>query len=495
MLVYKKNGELLWKKYTDEDVYFEVRFSHDGKYLAVGDRGGYVHLLDATDGTEIWKKFTRGQVRAIEFYDDTSHVFVGSGDDNVYLFDIHGNEKWKTYVHSWPYGFIATTRGNDYSAAGGHMGYLHLLDKNGKNLWSYEADGGFRWAEIGPAASFVVGGTRSELSFLDSKGKILWKGYDSVSGATTKDKKYILSGNQKGELELRNLNGTILWAHRTGEMEPGKDVRFAYISDDASVIVGAIKNGEIYFFKGGITQAPAQPPTQNSTPTPERNKSSDREPANSKDSPQPPRPPVQKSERGVFPPENDVARPFGEEQPPLSHKIVVPYFGNDTEIIGVVDPRDMDRTTIRGIRLQGMETESARLEINGVGVRDWNQKTKDAVRAHLEKNDTRNDQNDFGLYVALRAIEKESVRDIVVYERNTDATKDPVVSVDYQTTVKVFGFLKRNVTAHALVFTNDSTDYAYDAPWYVRWFSTKDDQTEFTDVAREVKKKLDATAY
>ena len=136
------------------------------------------------------------------------------------------------------------------------MGYLHLLDKDGKDLWAYEAEGGFRWAEIGPEASYVVGGTRSELAFVDSQGKVLWKGYDSVSGATTKDKKYIVSGNQKGELELRDTKGTILWEHRTGMMEPGKDVRFAYISDDASHIVGAVRTGEIYFFKGEISPAP-----------------------------------------------------------------------------------------------------------------------------------------------------------------------------------------------------------------------------------------------
>jgi len=115
---------------------------------------------------------------------------VGSGDDHVYLYDSNGNKKWKTYVHSWPYGFIATTPGNEFSAAGGHVGFLHLIDKNGKDLWSYETDGGFRWAELGPDASFVVGGTRSELVFLDRQGKVQWKGYDSVSGAITKDRKY-----------------------------------------------------------------------------------------------------------------------------------------------------------------------------------------------------------------------------------------------------------------------------------------------------------------
>ena len=253
VLVFKSDGKLVWKNFLDNIPFQEVKFSHDGKFIAVGDTEGYVYLLDAVDGREIWKRFTRGQVRAIRFYDDDSHLLVGSGDDHVYLFDIKGNNKWKTYVHSWPYGFIAATPGNEFSAAGGHVGYLHLLDQNGKDLWTYEAYGGFRWAEIGPKASFVVGGTRSELAFLDAQGKVLWKGYDSVSGAMTKDKKYIISGNQRGELELRDTGGTILWEHRTQLLEPGMDMRFSHISEDATVIIGAAKTGEVYFFKGGIS--------------------------------------------------------------------------------------------------------------------------------------------------------------------------------------------------------------------------------------------------
>ena len=254
VMLYKSTGELVWKKFLDTIAFHEVKFSHDGRLIAAGDAEGYVYLLDAADGREIWKRFTNGQVRAITFYDDDSYLLVGSGDNNVRLFDIKGNEQWKSYVHSWPYGFIATTHGNAFSVAGGHIGVLHLLDKNGKDVWSYEADGGFRWAEIGPEASFVVGGTRSELAFLDAQGKVRWKGQDSVSGAATQDGAYIVSGNQKGEIELRDITGTILWEHRTQDMEPGRDVRFVHISDDKQFITAAVKTGEVYFFKGGLNE-------------------------------------------------------------------------------------------------------------------------------------------------------------------------------------------------------------------------------------------------
>jgi WD40 repeat protein len=211
-------------------------------------------LLNAADGTEIWKKFTRGQIRGIKFYDDDSHILVGSGDGYLYLFDINGNEKWKTYIHSWPYGFIATTPGNDLSAAGGHMGYLHLIDKNGNDLLAYEAEGGFRWAEVAPDGSFMVGGTRSEIALVEKSGKVILRGNDAVSGAMTKDGKYIMSGNQKGGLELRNNKGTLLWEYTTGNQEYGKDVRLSYISDDVRFIVGATKTGEVYFLNGGISK-------------------------------------------------------------------------------------------------------------------------------------------------------------------------------------------------------------------------------------------------
>ena len=40
------------------------------------------------------------------------------------------------------------------------------------------------------------------------------------------------------------------------------DMRFSYISDDATVIVGAAKTGEAYFFSGGISQVPLKAETQ-----------------------------------------------------------------------------------------------------------------------------------------------------------------------------------------------------------------------------------------
>jgi|GEM_PF-6077061 outer membrane protein assembly factor BamB len=258
VLIYKKSGELVWKKFLEDVAFHELRFSNDGRFVAVGDALGNLYLLNAADGAEIWKKFTRGQIRGIKFYDDDSHILVGSGDGYLYLFDIDGNEKWKTYIHSWPYGFIATTPGNDFSAAGGHMGYLHLIDKNGNDLLAYEAEGGFRWAEIGKDGSFMAGGTRNEFVLVKKSGKVVLKGPDAVSGAMTKDGKYIISGNQKAGLELRNNKGTLLWEYKTEGQEYGKDVRLSYISDDAKFIVGATKTGEVYFFKGGISQMPSE---------------------------------------------------------------------------------------------------------------------------------------------------------------------------------------------------------------------------------------------
>ncbi len=261
LYLYDRNGGLVWKKFTIDDSFQEVKISNNGKYLAVGNSlAGNVYLLNTADGTELWKGFAEGQVRAIRFYDDDSHIIVGSGSGYIYIFDINGNLKWKAYVHSWPYGFIAT--GNNYLATGGHMGFLHFFDKNGNELWNYETYGGFRWADIGN--NFTVAGTRSELVFLDGTGNVVWKDSNSMSGMLSQDGRFILTGDQGGQVQLRNLNGTILWQYPEASYQVyGKDVRFSYITKDNSRIISSTKTGDLYFFEGNVSGVTVVQPSTN----------------------------------------------------------------------------------------------------------------------------------------------------------------------------------------------------------------------------------------
>jgi hypothetical protein len=257
--LFTKNGQLVWSRFLRKDGFREIRISNNGRYIATGDTVGNLYLLHRENGEIIWQRFVNGQVRAIKFYDDDSHLLVGSGSGHLYLYDINGNLKWKVYVYSWPYGFIATTPDWLYVAVGGHMSFLLFISNEANErasvLWTYETSGGFRWADISPDASFVVAGTRRELVLLDRDGRVLWKDrgfasggiWGSISGMITPDGKHILSGDI-GRISIRNLRGTVLWRYR----ESGRgDVRFSYITSNGSKIVAATLDGYLYFFERG----------------------------------------------------------------------------------------------------------------------------------------------------------------------------------------------------------------------------------------------------
>lgn len=267
--LFDKNGQLVWSRFPTGDPFREIRISNNGKYIATGDITGNLYLLYRENGETAWQSFVGGQVRAIKFYRDDSHLLVGSGSGYIYLYDINGNLKWRMYVYSWPYGFIATTPDYSYVAAGGHLSFLPFIhneaNESASVLWTYETSGGFRWAEISPDTSFVVAGTRYGLVLLDRDGQILWedRGFvssgsrGSMSGMITPDGKHILSGDQGGQVSIRNLRGTVLWIYGEGGESVGRDVRFSYITSDGSKIVAATLDGYLYFFEGEWATTPS----------------------------------------------------------------------------------------------------------------------------------------------------------------------------------------------------------------------------------------------
>lgn len=69
----------------------DVRFSHDGQYIGVGSKGGYVYLIDTESKAIEWKhKIPEGRVSKIAFTND-GKLIAGeeSKDGNIYCFDIN----------------------------------------------------------------------------------------------------------------------------------------------------------------------------------------------------------------------------------------------------------------------------------------------------------------------------------------------------------------------------------------------------------------------
>ena len=116
---------------------------------------------------------------------------------------------------------------------------------------------------------------------------------------------------------------------------------------------------------------------------------------------------------------------------------------------------DSDSDTIGDIDELEVSGES-RVSVNGDVVRSWDPETKDAVRARLETSINRNDANDFGLRVAMQAVENEEIKTIEVGENTARIT--------FETELKVLGFIKANVTAEVVADSNGEVRTSY--PWW-----------------------------
>ena len=102
-------------------------------------------------------------------------VYVGSGDDHVYAYDLaNGKEKWK-YMGTGPFKASPAVKG-DRVYVGDQAGIFHAIDaKTGKAVWTYKSNG-----EIASGANFagegiLFGSHDGALYNLDTAGKLLWK--------------------------------------------------------------------------------------------------------------------------------------------------------------------------------------------------------------------------------------------------------------------------------------------------------------------------------
>lgn len=74
-----------------------VKFSPDGKFIALGSDEGFIHVFDLT-GDKVWEKKIAGNISDLAFSQDGLHLLVGerSPDAYVYSFDAKsGEELWK----------------------------------------------------------------------------------------------------------------------------------------------------------------------------------------------------------------------------------------------------------------------------------------------------------------------------------------------------------------------------------------------------------------
>jgi uncharacterized protein (TIGR03437 family) len=261
-----RTGKVVWSvgnlgtkdAYGQPTYFFEVRISHDNRYLAAGDVFGNLYLLDIASQKVVWQRYLNGQVRLLAFENDNGTLYAGSGDGYFYSLRIDGTLSWRTYIGAWSTAFCMS---RNYILAGGKHGYsLTLIDKaSGQTLWQFPLSASPNAVAIAPDESYlaVVGSANQHGTLLFSPSGVLLD-QDKITGAVAiaQGGSYMLLTGQDINssdtattwLEVLGRNGRQLWksAGLDSTIDRGPLNGFAWISDDGRRMAAA--NGNWIYF-------------------------------------------------------------------------------------------------------------------------------------------------------------------------------------------------------------------------------------------------------
>lgn len=250
---------------------WEVRISHDNRYLAAGDGMGNLYLWDIASQKLLWQRFLNGQVRVIEFESGNATIYASSGDGYLYSFTADGTANWRTYAGAWS---LAFSLSKSYILISGKEGYFAaLIDKaTGQVVWEYPVADTPEFGAIATDESYlVIGGNADNLGthMLDRNGVLLYHDVGSDPSFITADSANILSAGwimppktAGGALWLKVLDrsGAQLWNANLGTSSQSGPGGYLWMSNDKKKIVVAA--GSLVYF---LNQVPN--PTLTASPS------------------------------------------------------------------------------------------------------------------------------------------------------------------------------------------------------------------------------------
>lgn len=245
-------GKELWKK-TGAKVYesYEIVFSDDARYIAVGSTGsGQVALLERETGNTVWTAPLAGeleggfgQVRRMKFDAKGEFLYVGSGDNYLRKIRISdGKIVWRTFVGAWPFvnGLNISADGNLIALGMKSAQVAVVRSSDGKVLWTHDT-GNFDELFFSPDSKYAA--TYSGKHFNALTGDLIGRSSSPSIGAFTSDSKYVC--RFPNEVELYALTGTAETLYRSSSrtsiaQKPGEQAQWGYLtSDDKYVVVAA----------------------------------------------------------------------------------------------------------------------------------------------------------------------------------------------------------------------------------------------------------------
>lgn len=133
-------GEVYWTstKFTTgpvEQWAYKIRWSHDGKRIAVADNG-LVSSFTA-DGNFEWRQVTGYLTFNVDF-DGNGNLYVGTKDHQLISYDPQGNERWRRTVSQVPQMSLRLFGADaSYLVSPSFDGMVQAFDFNGDLLWQH----------------------------------------------------------------------------------------------------------------------------------------------------------------------------------------------------------------------------------------------------------------------------------------------------------------------------------------------------------------------
>ena len=263
-----ENGHVYWKYTTDSPI-GESSPAYSGGVVYIGDLGGTLHAVNASDGRRVWATKTGGEIKSSPVvYGD--QVLIGSYDEHLYFVSTRNGSvlrKFKTNgpVHSTP----GIASGMAFIAGCDEV-FRAIRISDGKEVYSV-ASGAYTGASPALRSGMAYYGTfdNEVLGVSLSKRDVLWRyehpqrKFPYYSSAAVTPTRVVLGGRDK-MIHGLTLSGKAAWTFATRarvESSPAIAGNRVFVgSNDGRFYVLALTNGaKLWEFNAGapLSASPA----------------------------------------------------------------------------------------------------------------------------------------------------------------------------------------------------------------------------------------------
>jgi|GEM_PF-3205641 WD40 repeat protein len=262
LLLFSRDGRLLWKLYTRVELVDSVSISSDGSYIAVAE--GTI-LLFSRDGRLLWilSNYTlvyTYPMRIVSISSDGSYIVAGAshaGYSAVLLFSRDGRLLWTYRTGFSMVNSVSISSDGSYIAVGAgdtFQSAVLLLSRDGRPLWvwKYNKPISANSVSISSDGSYIAVATLNAVLLFSRDGRLLLNysvGYYVNSVSISSDGSYIAVAkrspgfSEKGNVLLFSRDGRLLLNYSTD-----LPVHSVSISSDGSYIAALLRDSKIYFF-------------------------------------------------------------------------------------------------------------------------------------------------------------------------------------------------------------------------------------------------------